>query len=633
MDFDPATVCRICLSSTNKLLNIFSSTVVDGYITAVPHMISQCLDLQVSCGWLYSSLVKFWWRVLCRDFNLHKIYLQVSVADGLPDKVCGACKSNIVNFFTFKEKSKRSETVLRSTLRPKTPSTPAAACDEAQTEDAVPVAAKSLAAPYPSPIKREPTVAFAAHAPIKREKAAAATPPPDFSVVESLAKDYNQEEADATDAADVEMIFNCEMCDESFDTLNRLKDHCEASHDEVTSIEQKNIKEEVLIVDDDDDDGDESVGSAEEESAVDYYHGEEAEDESVIADPAGSDEEYIEYTDVDQLADFSDELHADFLCHCGKSFPNDKQLKIHIKTHDETPDDEMEVDAELELYIVDRKADQNECRCVECEISFEDRDQLVLHYQELHDYFCAECALVFSKEDALLLHNINVHQPQQTKPKRVPAKLPATSVAEFRCTHCDKSIRGQLKFDQHQKMHDAMNVINNYVTFYPCHQCHLIFLTEGEGNDHRSFHDSTDKPANDQYVDASCTDYQFLDEDGYEDNSYGCGQCEAVFPNSADAKFHLVSHSAVFTCPYDVCGCQYDNFGRYTSHIMNKHVNGQDHRCTHCGSQFDSFDDLQAHMKHNCAERKYACNHCGKFNLIFKLILYFRNYIRKFEKS
>lgn len=47
LDFDPAGVCRICLSSTNKLLNIFSSTVVDGYLTAVPHMISHCLDIQV----------------------------------------------------------------------------------------------------------------------------------------------------------------------------------------------------------------------------------------------------------------------------------------------------------------------------------------------------------------------------------------------------------------------------------------------------------------------------------------------------------------------------------------------------------------------------------------------------------
>lgn len=47
LDFDPETVCRICLSSGTKLFNLYQSTVVDGYILAVPEMISRCLDLQV----------------------------------------------------------------------------------------------------------------------------------------------------------------------------------------------------------------------------------------------------------------------------------------------------------------------------------------------------------------------------------------------------------------------------------------------------------------------------------------------------------------------------------------------------------------------------------------------------------
>lgn len=47
LDFDPQTVCRICLTSGDRLLNLFASTVVDGYLTAVPHMIQACLDLVV----------------------------------------------------------------------------------------------------------------------------------------------------------------------------------------------------------------------------------------------------------------------------------------------------------------------------------------------------------------------------------------------------------------------------------------------------------------------------------------------------------------------------------------------------------------------------------------------------------
>lgn len=47
LDFDPQTVCRICLAPSDRLLNLFASTVVDGYLTAVPDMIHACLDLRV----------------------------------------------------------------------------------------------------------------------------------------------------------------------------------------------------------------------------------------------------------------------------------------------------------------------------------------------------------------------------------------------------------------------------------------------------------------------------------------------------------------------------------------------------------------------------------------------------------
>lgn len=552
------------------------------------------------------------------------ISIQVSTDDGLPNKVCSVCKSNIVNFFTFKEKSKRTEIVLRTTLRPKTSSIAYVAVDEAQHNETVsnePVKKeKSESLPPPSTIKIEKALVVPHSAPINKDADTAAplpapSSPPPIVEEDSLLNDHHQEEPDTTDADnDVDLILNCEICDESFDTLDGLKDHCEATHEEEDSIERHNIKEEVIIDDDVDD-----VLSV-------YEDGEDEEDEEVVADHDGSDETYVdeEYTEIDQLDDFGD---ADFLCHCGTSFANNEKLQIHVKTHH----DEMDVDPEDELHT----ANQNEFRCILCDISLGNRDQLIMHYNELHEYFCDECIVVFVSKDELLQHNVDEHKTQKPKPQ----KSTATSVQEFRCSHCDKSIRGQLKFDQHQKLHDSMNVINNYVTFYPvkayivschflnyififvfscsklqCHQCHLIFLTEDEGNAHRNFHEENDeKPTNDQFVDASCTDYQFLDEDGYDDNEYSCGICNILLSNAADAKYHLVSHSAVFTCPYDVCGCQYDNFGRYTSHIMNKHVNGQDHRCSHCDQKFNSFDELQAHMKLKCSERKFACNHCGTF--------------------
>lgn len=552
----------------------------------------------------------FWIRK--RDFvttaSICLISIQVSTADGLPDKVCTVCKSDIVNFFTFKEKSKRTDTVLRTTLlRPETP--PTASVVEAQNAEAVSVERNekedSAAVPPPAPIIREKTVTSR----IKTEKPATAplprspTPQPVVEEEENVLKDYQQEEPDTTDDVDVSV---CEICEESFETLGALIDHCEATHEGLNSIERHNIKEEVII--DDDDVDDESICD---DNPEEHFEAEEEEDQD------GSEKTYVgeEYTEIDQLDDSGDE--AGFLCHCGKSFSNNKKFQTHVKT--DHLDDEMDVDSDHELI-------GNEFRCILCDITFKNSDQLVGHYNETHEHFCEECAVVYVSEDELLLHNVEAHKLQKPKPRKTTSRIPATSLPEFRCSHCDKSIRGQLKFEQHQKLHDAMNVINNFITFYPCQKCHLIFLTESEGNAHRTFHEENDeKPSNDQYVDASCTDYQFLDEDGYDDGSYSCGICSVMWPNAADAKFHLLSHSTLFTCPYDVCGCQYDNFGRYTSHIMNKHVNGQDHRCNHCNQQLNTFDELQAHMKLKCSERKFACNHCGKclsLNILTVLICF-----------
>lgn len=526
--------------------------------------------------------------------------------------MCSVCKSDIVNFFTFKEKSKRTDTVLKTTLLPKTPPTASIAVVQEQNEVGVSVEPtkyeKPSAVPSPVPIKSVRTVSASHPTPIKMEITANVQPPP-LVEEESPLNDYHQEqeEPDTTevDADDDDLIFNCEVCVESFDTLDGLKNHCEATHVEVNSIERHNIKEEVIIDDDVD------VGSVFEDNPDEHYEGEEEEDEEVIDEDAYVGEEY---TEIDQLDDVDDELQPE-------SYANNKKLQIHIKTQHETQDDEMDVDSEQELHI----ANQNEFNCILCDISFVNRGQLVEHFNEMHEHFCEECAVVYVSEDELLWHNVEAHKPQKPKSQKTPSRIPAVSLPEFRCSHCDKNIRGQLKFDQHIKLHDSMNVINNYCTFFPCHLCHIIFLTETEGNVHQTFHEENDnKPA----IDTSCTDYQFLDEDGYDDGAYSCGKCSALLPNAADAKFHLVSHSAVFTCPYDVCGCQYDNFGRYTSHIMNKHVNGQDHRCSHCGQQLNSFDELQAHMKLQCSERKFACNHCGKFKF---LKLFFR--IFTFRKS
>lgn len=75
LDFDPETVCRICLSSGTKLFNLYQSTVVDGYILAVPEMISRCLDLQVFSVKIWrADGAEYFLLYLCEMYKMYVLF-------------------------------------------------------------------------------------------------------------------------------------------------------------------------------------------------------------------------------------------------------------------------------------------------------------------------------------------------------------------------------------------------------------------------------------------------------------------------------------------------------------------------------------------------------------------------------
>lgn len=46
------------------------------------------------------------------------MYFQVDRGDNLPQKICDDCKKQVVHFYTFKEKSKRTEKSMQDVLQP-----------------------------------------------------------------------------------------------------------------------------------------------------------------------------------------------------------------------------------------------------------------------------------------------------------------------------------------------------------------------------------------------------------------------------------------------------------------------------------------------------------------------------------
>lgn len=48
LDIDPKSVCRLCLSQPTELLNIYSNTIVDGYILSLPQILLYTVDVMVN---------------------------------------------------------------------------------------------------------------------------------------------------------------------------------------------------------------------------------------------------------------------------------------------------------------------------------------------------------------------------------------------------------------------------------------------------------------------------------------------------------------------------------------------------------------------------------------------------------
>lgn len=47
-DIDPQKICRLCLSQTNTMYNVFAKSIVDGYMISLPNIFAYTLDINVS---------------------------------------------------------------------------------------------------------------------------------------------------------------------------------------------------------------------------------------------------------------------------------------------------------------------------------------------------------------------------------------------------------------------------------------------------------------------------------------------------------------------------------------------------------------------------------------------------------
>lgn len=207
--------------------------------------------------------------------------------------------------------------------------------------------------------------------------------------------------------------------------------------------------------------------------------------------------------------------------------------------------------------------------------------------------------------------------------------------SEFKCAYCTITFKQKTKLITHMNNHENNFVISEFLNYFTCLKCNTMFLSEELLNQHKKTHDKE----NEHFID-DCTDYQYLDDQRQPTNldsketqiHYKCSICDVTDHQEMNMKRHIISHANKLSCPFENCGSEYSCFSRLNIHIINKHLVNHEFKCLHCCEvSFETFDELQNHIKKECKERKFKCYHCGmeifvyEFYLLYKLYCFKKN--------
>lgn len=229
---------------------------------------------------------------------------------------------------------------------------------------------------------------------------------------------------------------------------------------------------------------------------------------------------------------------------------------------------------------------------------------------EVEIYECYRCHATFPNLENYAAHRISNDCQQVDSPSKI--RNPRSKVDDYHnCNLCNKRFKTTTTFNQHLKLHEAIEIVIDYLDSAPCDDCHKIFLMKSQQLKHEC--PKKRKNSDGDYVDESCTDYQYLEQD----SDFTCDVCSLEFSNLTTAKLHVVTHAKEFVCPFEGCGCSYEIWSRFAMHLGTKHLNGKRHQCRFCEVECESFDALQAHYKDECPEKKFNCDHCGETEISF----------------
>uniref|UniRef100_A0A8D8I8I6 Zinc finger protein 26 n=1 Tax=Culex pipiens TaxID=7175 RepID=A0A8D8I8I6_CULPI len=532
LDMDVHHTCRICLSQPDqeqRLFSLFSSAIVDGFLVSIPEAISFCVDLEI-----------------------------VESAE-MPGKICQSCKSQMLNFYAFKRKCKRTEQILQETI--------------AQKRSAVEeVAEAKLEEPEVQPVLEE-----------DEEK----------PVEEEDGEDDNL-------MFEIAELVQCESCDKMFENEEELKQHAAAEHFDVEVAETPEVGDDELH--DDTEMGAQVEMEPTESQGLTSEHGEDVEyyeeivslkdfpeeaQEECAEEAAQEDSEDVEL--MEQTEEPLDKTSTDaaMTCNiCGANFVGQSRFGRHMRSHEAT----AHVVDFFQFHI-----------CCDCKKVFLRQDEYLLHLKSsghvdspavdtATSYVCGICPLELAgKLDDMKLH-ILIHQEVHSCPLRgcgceyaslarlgVHIRQKHVEHDSLRCQHC-----GMDSFDSTADLQQHLRLKCTGKKF-PCNHCDKKFLTQRSLANHLKT----------------------------IEKRFRCDQCGKSFAQQGELKLHQRFHNGERPYQCTVCGKSYKSASLRTAH-MDSHIEGKTFQCQICDKQLQTRTCYRNHLKRHSEEKKHECDVCSK---------------------
>ena len=186
------------------------------------------------------------------------------------------------------------------------------------------------------------------------------------------------------------------------------------------------------------------------------------------------------------------------------------------------------------------------------------------------------------------------------------------------CKECNVVLESEKLYTRHKSFH-TMIAITDYMNYFECNACNVMFCKESELLKHQELHEDTNFVYHGIFKNILDGAEQLLSTLAEESDEkvHCCGHCNRKFVVKSDLVLHLMLfHAETLHCPFDKQEFQRP-FTFFVDHMKTKHIeyftgSNVEFPCPYCEEVFITKYDMLSHCKNECKGKTFQCQHCDK---------------------